>query len=219
MSKSKGFLFQDGQTVVFIGDSITDAGRRAAERPFGNGYVRQVIDLITARYPDRRIRYVNEGIGGDVSTGLRNRWADDVLVHRPDWVSVMIGINDLHRALRNANPAEQVPVETYRQAYEDFLGRTASQTKARLILMDPFYISMETEAMSFRREVLDLIGGYIEVVRRMARRFKALHVPLHEIFQGQLAHRPADTFCPEPVHPNASGHLVIAHSLLRAVGW
>jgi len=30
---------QNGQKILFIGDSITDAGRRTAERPYGIGYV------------------------------------------------------------------------------------------------------------------------------------------------------------------------------------
>ena len=217
MAKASNFLFKNGQTVVFIGDSITDCGRRAAERPFGSGYVRDAVDLIRAKYPQRQLTFHNEGIGGDVSTGLRNRWSDDVIVHRPDWVLVLIGINDLHRTWR-AN-SESVPPELYREAYVDFLTRTREETKARLVLMDPFYISVESSATSARRQVLDLLPKYIRVVHEMAREFGAIHVPMHDIFQQQLRHRPADVFCPEPVHPNAAGHLVIAHALLAAVGW
>jgi len=99
------FLFKDGQTVVFIGDSITDCGRRGPDAPYGNGYVKLAVDLITAKYPERRITFLNEGIGGNTVEDLRNRWHDDVLRHRPDWVSVMVGINDLHRVLRGTQRA------------------------------------------------------------------------------------------------------------------
>ena len=109
MSKNESsFLIQDGQTVVFIGDSITDIGRRDVAVPFGNGYVKMVIDLITAKYPERKITFFNRGIGGDTAPGLRDRWADDVLVHNPDWVSVLIRINDLHRSL-DTHPDIPVP--------------------------------------------------------------------------------------------------------------
>ncbi len=212
------FLIQDGQTVVLIGDSITDCGRRDASFPFGSGYVKMVIDLITARYPDRKIRYINEGIGGDVSIGLRGRWHDDVLVHNPDWLSVMIGINDIHRTF-SPNEADRVPVEMYRDAYDHCLARTAEETDARIILMDPFYISQESDQISLRAQVLELIPQYIAVVREMAEKYNALHVPLHDIFQEQLKYRPADTFCPEPVHPFPGGHLIMAHAWLQAMGW
>src|SRR5712691_10847955 len=94
-----GFAFQDGQTVLFIGDSITYCDRRGAAAPFGTGYVKAAIDLITARYPERRLQFVNEGISGNTVQDLRGRWETDVVAHRPDWLSIKIGINDLHRAL------------------------------------------------------------------------------------------------------------------------
>ena len=119
---SDGLAIQDGQKVVFIGDSITDCGRRAAEAPLGAGYVSMAIGLMTARYPARHIDYVNRGIGGDVATGLRDRWDEDVLAHKPDTLSVLVGINDLHRTLRGDETA--VAPDLYRQAYTECLTRT-----------------------------------------------------------------------------------------------
>jgi lysophospholipase L1-like esterase len=210
------FLIQDGQTVVFIGDSITDAGRRDVAFPFGNGYVKIVIDMITAKYPERAIRFFNQGIGGDVAPGLKDRWADDVLVHNPDWVSVLIGINDLHRRF-NPDPQLHIPVEKYREAYLQFLTRTKEKTDAKIILMDPFYMSKETNSNSQRKTVLDAIPDYIAVVKEMADKFDALHIPMHKIFQRQLQYRTPDTFCCEPVHPNPTGHSVIANAWLETV--
>lgn len=219
MSKNGNpFLIQDGQTVVFIGDSITDIGRRDAFSPFGNGYVKIVIDMITAKYPERKITFFNRGIGGDVAPGLRDRWADDVLVHNPDWVSVLVGINDLHRRF-NPDPLLHIPVEKYREAYLQFLTRTKENTDAKIILIDPFYISQETNLNSQCKTVLDVIPDFIAVVHEMAEKFDTLHISMHEIFQNQLQYRTPDTFCPEPVHPNPAGHTVIANAWLETIGW
>ncbi len=218
MSDSGGDLaIQSGQTVVFIGDSITDCGRRADFAPLGCGYVSMAVASIAGKYPDRRIRFINEGIGGDVATGLRDRWADDVLVHQPDWVSVKVGINDLHRTLRNS--PEAVPPTLYRQAYDDFLTRTVEATSAELVLVDPFYLSRETHETSIRSKVLALLPEYLAVVAEMAEKFGARHVKLQEMFARVLAHYPSDYLCPEPVHPNPTGHLMIAHEWLEAVNW
>ncbi len=46
--------------------------------------------------------HCDEGIGGDVVTRLRDRWSDDTLRNKPDWLSVKIGINDLHRTMRQS---------------------------------------------------------------------------------------------------------------------
>ena len=48
MSDSDNLAIRDGQKVVFIGDSITDCGRRAEGAPLGAGYVRDVVALITS---------------------------------------------------------------------------------------------------------------------------------------------------------------------------
>ena len=73
------FWIEGGQTMLFIGDSITDCGRRGAEMPLGGGYVRLFTELATARFPDRNIAYINKGIGGNRITDLKERWRDDVL--------------------------------------------------------------------------------------------------------------------------------------------
>jgi len=214
---SQEFLVQDGQKFLFVGDSITDCGRRGDHFPLGNGYVRQTVDLITARYPERRIQYWNEGIGGNTVEDLRNRWRDDVIRHQPDWVSLKIGINDLHRTLRQT--AEAVPPERFDTLYRSVLQDVRAETTARVVLIDPFYISTDRSGQSFRSRVLDLLPRYLEVVERVAYEFGALHVRTHQEFQRQLQFRAPDAFCPEPVHPNASGHLVIAQALLRTLGW
>ena len=210
------FLFQDGQTVVLIGDSITDCGRRGELAPFGNGYVKIAIDLITARYPARNITFFNEGIGGNTVLDLHNRWKTDVLDHNPDWVTVKIGINDLHRTL---GQPDMLPPRKYEQLYREILQLTKEHTPARLVLIDPFYISLETDPDNHQGRVLSLLPGYLDVVEKLAQEFDALHVYTHEKFQEQLRSRPPSHFCPEPVHPFFSGHAVIAHALLETLGW
>jgi lysophospholipase L1-like esterase len=179
--------------------------------------VKQVIDLVTARYPERAIRFINKGIGGNTVVNLLDRWEDDVVRHRPDWLSVKIGINDLHRVARN--DADPIPPKRFEECYRKILERARKATRARLILVDPFYISRDRSPHSFRGKVLGMLPAYLRVVARLAREHRAIHVRTHEAFARQLRHREADRFCPEPVHPNLGGHLVIAHEFLRAVGW
>jgi lysophospholipase L1-like esterase len=209
-------LIKSGQTVLFIGDSITDCGRRGSEWPYGNGYVKQAVDLITARYPDRKIRFINKGIGGNTVIDLRNRWHDDVLIHKPDWLTIKIGINDLHRTMGEPN---LLPPKRYEELYREILDLTKKHTRAKLVLIDPFYISTDTGTASHRSRVLGLLPGYLKVVQKLAREYGARHVRTHDLFQRQLRYKEPDHFCPEPVHPYFSGHIVIAHGLLEAFGW
>ena len=43
-------IFRSNKKVLFIGDSITDCGRRQDEEKLGHGYVRKITELITAKY-------------------------------------------------------------------------------------------------------------------------------------------------------------------------
>ena len=207
--------FQAGEKVLFTGDSITDCGRRDAAAPLGDGYVSLLRDLVIWRWPERRITWVNKGIGGNRVTDLEDRWEDDVIREAPDWLSVKIGINDLHSYLRG-DPAAVTP-ERFREVYERILRRAAERTSAQLILITPFYMSSDRSGDSFRSRVLELLPAYIATVEAMADQFRARLVQLQPMFERELAHFPPETFGPEPVHPNRTGHLLIAQEVLRTL--
>jgi len=205
-----------GQKVLFIGDSITDCGRRGEQRPLGNGYVKLLADLLIIREPGKRVAIINKGIGGDNVVGLRNRWTDDVLRNRPDWLSIKIGINDLHGHLFG-NCKDLAP-QPYEAAYREILERTRQALpKCRILLVDPFYISQDASPNSHRKQVLDAMPEYLDIVDRLSSLFKTRHIKTHELFGRLLKCHEPDTFCAEPVHPNPTGHLAIAEAIYEAL--
>jgi len=207
---------KNGQKILFIGDSITDCGRRDSQRPLGGGYVKLLADLLIIREPARRITIINKGIGGDSVVGLRNRWTDDVLRNHPDWLAIKIGINDLHNYLFNGG--KELAPRPYEAAYREILERTrAALPKCRILLIDPFYISRDAASNSRRKHVLDLMPDYLAVVEKLSRTFKTRHIKTHELFGRLLQCHEPDTFCAEPVHPNLTGHLAIAEAVYEAL--
>ena len=207
---------KNNQTIFFVGDSITDMGRRAEERPLGNGYVKLFSDFLTIRKPTKKIEIINKGIGGNTVKDLQKRWSDDVMRHKFDCLSIKIGINDIHCFL--SQTPESVSPDEFIAAYDDILSRAVKKfPKCNILLIEPFYISTEKSKASFRKDVLDIMPEYIKVVRQMSRKYKTRLVKTHDIFAKLLKYNDPDTFCPEPVHPNLTGHLVIAEAVYSAL--
>jgi lysophospholipase L1-like esterase len=214
--KKMAVKIKNNESILFIGDSITDCGRASINRPLGDGYVKLFNDLIITREPAKRMTILNKGIGGNTVKDLQNRWYDDVLCHKPKWLSIKIGINDLHRYLAKT-PASVSPKE-FLAAYDDILSQTKQKLpKCRILLIEPFYISNETSKTSFRHDVLKLLPEYISVVRKMHQKYRTRIVNTHTLFSKLLNYYESDTFCAEPVHPNATGHVVIAEAVYSAL--
>lgn len=211
-----GIKIHNGEKILFIGDSITDCGRRSTARPLGDGYVRLFSDLVVIREPSKRITVVNKGVSGNRITDLKDRWADDVLRQQPDWLSVKIGINDVMSVLRGLPDA--VTPELFLKTYDLVLAWTrAAAPTCRILLIDPFYISEDTNPDSTRGQVLDLLPKYISAVHKMSTKYRTRRIETHAMFQRLIRNHEPDMFCPEPVHPNPTGHLAIAEAVYDAL--
>jgi lysophospholipase L1-like esterase len=139
-------IFAKDQKIEFIGDSITDCGRRGGADgagphvPYGNGYVHLARAFLLARYGQLGLEIVNRGIGGNTVRDLDRRWEQDVIAEQPDWLSIKIGINDVWRLVAN-RLADHVPLAEYETTLRKLLDRTKSATRARLIFMEPYVIA------------------------------------------------------------------------------
>lgn len=209
---------KDGETILFTGDSITDCGRRDGERrPLGTGYVSFVHDFLVVREPEKKIKVINTGIGGHTVEDLYNRWVDDVLMYKPDWLSVKIGINDCHRWCTDAENNESQSPEKFEEIYNEILKATRKALPdTRILLIDPFYSSLDFGDLldSFRGRISAAVKDYIAATERMAIAYDALHVKTNDIFHSHLKYNDQDVyFANEPVHPNQTGHILIAESV------
>jgi lysophospholipase L1-like esterase len=242
-------VFEPQQKLLFIGDSITDCGRRNEPfAPFGSGYVNIARALLLARYPERGLEVVNRGVGGNTVRDLDRRWETDVVAEQPDWLSVKIGINDVWRTV-TGRLDEAVPLAEYRTTYRRLLERARAATSARLILMDPYVIAAPVRegagapAMSLaeaqqrypelrQQNIVSgpefdavmvhfraLMDEYIAAVGELAAEYDAIHVPTQAAFDEAIRHQPPMTWAADRVHPGAPGHAVIARAFLRAVGY
>ncbi len=206
-----------GNTLVFIGDSITEWGREQplldeADSFLGNGYVHYVDGLIAAAYPGHRIRIFNMGAGGNTIRDLAARWRNHVLDLHPDWLSIMIGINDVWRQFDHwIPPNEQVDLAEYERTLDGLI-RAARPGLQGLILMTPYFV--EPDRSIPMRAMMDRYG---EAVRALAEKHAAVLVDTQAAIDEALRERTPDELAADRVHLNAVGHMILARAFLKAV--
>jgi len=205
-------VFDDGATVLFQGDSITDASRsREMDHDLGRGYAGMAAWWFEALYPEKHLRFLNRGISGNRAKDLRARWQADCIDLKPDWVSVLIGINDTWRGFDKKDPT---PVERYEADYRHILTRTRDELGAKLILCEPFVLHFPDDRKAWRPD----LNPRIDITRELAREFDAILVPFDKLFAAAAEKREPKFWASDGVHPTYPGHALMAQAWLRAVG-
>lgn len=205
----------DGDVVVVAGDSITDAAKDTAP-PLGLGYLRLVAEAVDDADDKRHVSWVNSGIGGHTVEDLAARWERDVLSHRPSWLVVYIGINDLY--FRVAGDSDH-DASTYEATYRRLLAAAAAASSPEVVLVEPFFAAAADDPDPYRQQMLAGIGEYVAAVRRIAADTDATTVPLHDLFAARIESGATPTdLAPDAVHPTDVGSRLITDAVLTALG-
>ena len=207
-------IIQPHSKFVLAGDSVTDMGRtqpigQGLFNPHGTGYPNVIQGLLTSVYPDFFINVVNMGYSGNTSRDLLNRLERDILSLKPDYLSVMIGANDVWRQFDTPHiPENSVLPEEYRENLIKIV-RLSKTVTSNIILMTPVYWeSSLTDAMSAR------MREYGQIVREVSAQEKVLFCDVQSRVDRVLKHCNANYITWDRVHPNIPGANVIAHALL-----
>ena len=213
------FALEDGQTVVFYGDSIT------AQRL----YTRDVEDFVLTRYPALHIRFVNAGVPGDTAAGgyagtMAERVERDVAPWQPAMVTVMLGMND--GGWGYGSPAQiETDFQSRYTALLSALHQAAPGAALTLISPTPYdEITHGTEFPGYSR----MIDRFAEDVQRIAGQMQSagdapillvdFHQPMVEALERAHAYDPqlAPLLIPDRIHPAEVGHWIMAATLMSA---
>lgn len=212
-------LFKNTDRVCFIGNSITMQG----------GFHHNIALFYATRFPKANVAIYNCGISGNQTINVIARMDSDILIHKPTWSVVKLGMNDVHRELYSKDSVnvpgieakKQHALDVYRNNYEIII-ETLLKNKSKVILQTPT-IYEETTAMPGeifpgRNGALKKCAGYVEEFGRK------YHLPVVDYWYAmqnidkriQRNDPSATIIGKDREHPGDVGHLIMAYQFLVA---
>ena len=126
------------KTFLFQGDSITDADRQRENiANFGYGYP----NIVAAKYLSECVNeynFINKGISGNRIVDLYARIKIDLINLKPDYLSILIGINDVWHEIQSQNGVDN-------EKFKKILSMLIEEVKEalpdiKIIMLEPFVL-------------------------------------------------------------------------------
>ncbi len=208
------------KTLLFQGDSITDAGRTGTDNPsfvspgyplmgMGFGYPHLLASKICAEHP-QDWTVLNRAVTGNRVVDLYARWKIDAVNLKPDVLSILLGINDVGHEFSRQNGVETPRFDEFYRRLLDWSLQANPDTK--FILMEPFaFIQGDVTA----EWIVEVVARQ-QVVRQIAKDYNAIFIPLQQVFDDAKKRAPGDFWLADGIHPTLPGHHLIAKAWLDA---
>ena len=210
-------FIEPNSTVLFQGDSITDAGRDRNNQvannngALGNGYAKMAAAALLGERPADKLTIHNRGISGNRIVDLYARWRIDALNLKPDLISILVGINDTWHEFGSQNGVE---VPRYERIYRELLSWTRQMLPdVKLVLCEPFFLRCGVVTEAWHGEV----EARQAVVRKLVHEFGARFVPFQSMFDGLCEQAPPEYWAVDGVHPTAAAFHCMARKWLDVV--
>ncbi|MNK00567.1 GDSL-like Lipase/Acylhydrolase [compost metagenome] len=212
-------FFKDGQTVSFVGNSITHAG----------DFHHFIALYYATRFPNEKITFNNLGIRGDNTYSFLKRMDIDILQKKSDWYVVMAGMNDVNRLLYNADrqsdpevqKQKQWALNDYKKNYEKVIQRLML-TGAKVILQKPSIYDQTGDLPTPNQlGVNDALLKCTEIIDELAKKYKLQVIDYFSLMSDinkkiQIIDPKKTIVGNDRVHPNLPGHFVMAYQFLKS---
>ncbi len=206
------------QTILFQGDSITDAGRsREDDINAGIGYPTLVKGELGFEYPNQYIMY-NRGISGNRVVDVYARIKADIINLKPDVMSILIGVNDVWHEFGGHNG---VDAEKYFKIYSMLIEEIKTALPdVKIMILEPFVLRGDGTDNTqdepdkwniFHTEVLKRA----EKARKIAETYNLPFIPLQDKFEEAAKLAPNDYWLRDGVHPTTAGHELIKREWIK----
>jgi lysophospholipase L1-like esterase len=212
-ARSSKITLMKNYTILFQGDSITDAGRNKEENSYNNaramgfGYAMLAGAALLEKHPEHDLKIYNKGISGNKVFQLAERWEKDCIDLKPDVLSILIGVNDIWHKLGGHYDGT---AETYRKDYIALLERTKKALpNVKLVICEPFAVpGVKAVDDKWYPEFYD----YQKAASEIAVQFNATFIPFQKVFDMAQKKAPGVYWTHDGVHPSLAGAQLMAEA-------
>lgn len=205
--------------ILFQGDSITDASRAREENGhLGLGYSGKVASKLGLDHPGE-YTFFNRGISGNRVVDLYARIKSDIINLAPDYMSIMIGVNDVWHELKRK---DGVDAEKYERIYDMLLQEVkAALPNIRIMLLEPYVLegSATINALDDGNNSYEIFRSEVEkraeATKRLAEKYGFVFVPLQDKLDALAKVQPSAYWAHDGVHPTNVGHEFIAREWIN----
>ncbi len=205
-------------TILFQGDSITDANRKKDDPGvnsadvLGKGYAMLAGAELLEKHAALNLKIYNRGISGNKVYQLAERWEKDCISLKPDVLSILIGVNDFwHKLNGNYNGT----IEIYKNDLKALLDQTKQKLpELQLIIGEPFAV---TGIKAVDEKWYPAFNDYRAAAKEIAGNFGAVIIPYQKVFDKAQESAPGVYWTYDGVHPSLAGARLMAQAWLGAV--
>lgn len=202
------------KTFVFQGDSITDCSRNRDDiNSLGHGYPLVTAAIIGTQYP-QKFHFINEGASGDRIVDVYARMKRDIINNKPDYMSILIGINDVWHELGEPNG---VAAPKFEKIYSMLIEEVMEELPGiKIFILEPFVTPGTATDEQFDYFVTET-RLRAEAAKRIAEKYNLTFIPLQDKFDKAMESAPASYWTRDGVHPTSEGHGIIANELVKVI--
>ena len=205
--------------ILFQGDSITDCDRaRGNDVHVGTGYALLVKSQLGFENPGE-YEFYNRGISGNRIVDLYARIKADIINLAPDYISILIGVNDVWHEFGVHNG---VDADKYEKIYCMLIEEIKEALPdVKIMIMEPFCLkgsgTEDTEEEPNKWNVFYAeVRKRAEKAKKVAEKYNLTFVELQSVFDKVAEIEECTYWLIDGVHPTAMGHELLKREWMKA---
>lgn len=190
--------------ILFQGDSVTDCYRnRDDENDVGNSYVKTIKNYLN-KYD---IKVINKAISGNRVDHLLERFEQDFKQINPDYLVLLIGVNDTWHNYPNCKDNN-----TFKNELELLFYKITNEMHCKTLILEPFIIGYKQQYTIMKND----LNKKIAIIKSLTLKYKMEYLSFIDDFNQIITKENEDQYSIEGIHPLPLGYDIMANKIIKS---